>query len=148
MAYSDFFTRATASRGKLWVFHHTRNEVTEILENSRRWINSPNFKSERASRVTLYFRQAGFTDTDVEKFIIRLDMALEEHKVSVCDIPPFMEHREYQIDDEMLQGLIEKVYAERDPLFDKSFYETRTRRDVASISAVYRLRGNNLPKFL
>jgi len=148
MAYSDFFTRVTASGGKLWIFHHTRNEVTEILENSRRWVNSPNFDPERASRVTLYFRQAGFTDTDVEKFIIRLDTALEEHKVSVCDIPPFMEHREYQIDEEMLQGLIEKVYAERDPLFDKSFYETRTRRDVASISAVYRFRGNNRPKFL
>lgn len=146
--YSDFLVRITRNGGKLWIFDHTYKEVMEILENSRRWVNNPDFDPERASRVTLYFRQEGFTDIDIEKFIIRVDKTLESREIGICNTPPYTEKKEYQIDELLLQRLIEEIYSERDPSFDKEQFETRTRRDVASISAVYRLRESNHPRFL
>jgi len=146
--YSDFLTRITRNGGKLWIFDHTYKEIMEILENSRRWVNNPDFDPERASRVALYFRQEGFTDTDIEKFIIRVDSTLKLQEVEIYNIPTYEEKREYQIDELLLQKLIEEIYSEGDPLFNKEQFETRIRRDVASISALYRLRESNHPRFL
>ncbi|GAH47398.1 unnamed protein product, partial [marine sediment metagenome] len=128
-AYSDFFSRLRKNGARFFVFDHLYVELNQILENSKVWVNNPAFDPAKASRVALFFRQAGYTDLDIEKFILRVDTVFTKFNIERVGVPPYMEFREHQIDEVVLLEHLESVLKERDPLFDKDVYADRTKRD-------------------
>jgi len=146
--YEDFMMRLRKGGADLAVFQHTMAEVNEILEGSVKWANRPDFDPARASRVALFFRQQGYSQTEIEKFILRVESILGTYEIKIREVPAYDENGQHVISEGKLQSLIESSYLEGDPSFDKELHEFRTRRDVSSISAIYRLRRDSRPRFL
>ena len=130
---------------KMWIFEHTRQESLQILEGARSWVGRADFDPQLASRTALYFRQQGFTDSQIEMFILRLDDVLSAHGIEVYRDHPYVENREHQIDERRIEQVIQNLYHESDSRFDRDMHHDRVLKDVASIAAVARLRGGVQP---
>jgi len=138
-AFCDFISTLLDKGAKLWIFEHSKQEALQILEGARYWVGSPDFNPELASRTALFFRQQGYTDSEIERFILRVDNTLKLYRIEVFSQHPYMENKEYQVDERHIKGVIEECYGISGS--DQETYEDRTLKDVASIAAVYRLRA-------
>ena len=125
---------------KLWVFEHSRQEALNILEGARFWVGRSDFDPERASITALHFRQQGYSDSEMERLILRFDETLQRHMIDVFSDHKYMEKRVYQLDEGQIRAVIEESYAQSDGRFDAEKREDGTLKDVASLAAVYRLR--------
>ena len=128
------------SGAKLWVFEHSRQEVMNVLEGARYWVNRPDYDPELASITALYFKQEGYDDSEIERFILRLDDTLIRYNIGVFGDHEYIEKQSHQIDEVQLRTVIEKCYAKSDGRFDPEKREASLLKDVASVAAVYRLR--------
>lgn len=145
-AFCDFVSTLNDKGAKLWIFEHSKQEVLQILDGARYWVGQPNFNPELASRTALFFRQQGYTDSEIERFILRVDDVLNRYHIGVFSQHPYMENKEHQVDEGRIRGVIEKCYRS-----SGSNQETHTdgiQKDVASIAAVYRLRAGRRPTLL
>ena len=146
--FAEFVSELRAKGAKMWVFEHSKQEAMQILEGARRWVGSPSFDPNLASRTALFFKQEGYTDSEIERIILRVDGMLDRHGIGVFDTHPYMERREHQLDEVALRGVIEQCYGESDWGFDREIHADRIQKDVASIAAVYRLRVGKRPRLL
>ena len=145
-AFCDFVSTLVDKGAKLWIFEHSKQEALQILEGARRWVGHPDFNPELASRTALFFRQQGYRDSEIERFILRVDDILDRYHIGVFNQHPYMENKEHQVDESRIKGVIEECYGISG--YDQETYEDRTRKDVASIAAVYRLRAGRRPRLL
>ena len=145
-AFCDFVSTLLDKGAKLWIFEHSKQEALQILEGARYWVGHPNFNPELASRTALFFRQQGYTDSEIERFILRVDNILNRYHIEVFNQHPYMENKEHQLDENRIKGVIEECYGISG--FDREIHEDRTLKDVASIAAVYRLRAGRRPTLL
>lgn len=142
-AFRDFVSTLMKKGAKLWIFEHSKQEALQILEGARYWVGHPNFNPELASRTALFFRQQGYTDSEIERFILRVDETLKSYHIEVFRKHPYMENKEHQVDESRVKGVIEECYG-----ISGSDQEDRILKDVASIAAVYRLRAGRRPTLL
>lgn len=133
---------------KLKIFHHNYQETIENLENALTWLDSPSYDPTMASKTVLFFRHEGYTKSEVERIINKLDDTIKEFKITVEDIPEFQPKKDFQINEVKLEELIESAYRKFNTKFDKQKYGIRIKRDIDSISAIYRLRERNKPRYL
>lgn len=146
--YERHFKELTECGASLKIFKHTNDEIFELLESSRNWVEAFEFDPEMASRTTLYFRQEGYSQIKVQNFINNVDRILKENNIVIENKPDYNSQEKYQIDENMLLQIIENIYKEINQSFDSDLYKLRTMRDVDSISAIYRLRQGNTPRYL
>lgn len=106
-AFCDFVSTLRAKGAKLWVFEHSKTEAMRILEGARRWIGSAGFNPELASQTALFFHQQGYTDSEIERFVLRLDDVLAKYHIGVFTQHPYMENRRFQVDESRLRSAIE-----------------------------------------
>ena len=130
---------------KLWIFEHTRQESLQILEGALYWVGRADFDPCLASRTALHFRQQGFSNSRIEMFILRFDDMLNAYGIEVYRDHPFVENREHQIEEPRLEQVIESLYQESNPVFDRDMQRDGVLKDVASLSAVARLRDGVQP---
>ena len=119
-----------------------------ILDSCLQWIGSEYFDPLRASRTLMYFKDNGFTASDVEQFIAGVDKTLEKLRVEVVEKPPVSSGQAFQIDETRLQELIVQVYSDRSPHFDAVEKDSTLYRDVKSIAAIFKLREGKRPRKL
>ena len=147
-AYSDWVKMAISQGVSLFVFRHTYHEFLNILEGCLRFVESSYFDPRKASRALLYFRDQGWSASDVEEFILHIDENLTSLGITVIDSPKPMVDTQHQIDKEALQNLIVDIYKARNPDFIEEEKEYTIYQDVKSISYVYKLRKGRLPRSL
>ena len=145
VAYKEFADLLLLNGAKLFVFRHTLDEFMGILENCMKRVESRDFEPFRASRALIFFRENGFTSSDVERFILGVSDELEKLKITLIDVPLPMKDVNYQIGEDELTKLIVEVYKEKDPNFDETEKDYTIYQDVRSISAIYKLRRGEKP---
>ncbi len=145
-AYEEWVQLACSQGISLFVFRHTFGEFLEILENCLHFIESDRFDPSKANQALLYFRDEGWSSSDIEEFILHIDENLASFGIKVIDPPDFMTAMKLQIDEEKLQELIVEIYKKRNPNFIEEEKEYSIYKDVESITYVYKLRKGNLPR--
>src|SRR3989344_4655076 len=134
--------------GKVFVFDHTFEEVVHIIRNAINWIEHPSFDYSKASRALRYFLSKGETSvSDLELFLSKIPQKLLELGIQRVTKPDYSQE-EYQIDEKEVQEAIITQYKSRDPYFELSGRETTIRKDIDSISSIYRLRKGASPRTL
>lgn len=129
---------------ELFIFRHTYDEFYGILESCLRYIDQP-FDPYRASRALNYFKEEGYSESDLEQFILRVEDRLTALGMRIIEPPLAQELTQYQIDEEKLQQTIEDVYQQRRRFFrgdDKGF---TLAQDIKSIVAIYKYRAGDRP---
>jgi hypothetical protein len=144
-AYREFVKLLSSHQARTLVFRHTYDEYRGIMESCLQWIDSDYFDPFKASRALMYFKDQGFTASDVEQFILSVDSNLSEMNIEMVDRPDPSIDQVYQIDEERLQELIVEVYRQGDPYFDEEEKGHTIYLDVRSISAVCKLRRGHKP---
>ena len=147
-AFCNFVSQLRASGSKLWIFEHSRREAMQILDGARYWVFRPGFDPKLASRTAIFFRQQGYTESEIERFILRVDAVLSEHHIDVFDRHPYMENKVYQVDESHIQRTIESCYTSSNTVSGPETNEDGILKDVASIAAVCRLRAGSRPVLL
>ena len=140
-AFTEFVSDLRTKGARLWVFEHSKTEAMQILDGARFWVGRPDFNPALASRAALFFRQQGYTESEIERFFLRVDDVLRRHQIEIFDEHPYMDNRKFQVDEALVKRAVEEYYGKSDPGFDAETHEDRTLRDVASLAAVYRLRA-------
>jgi hypothetical protein len=69
-AYKYFLQLLDKNSAKLFFFQHTFDEFMGILEGCRQWVKRANFDPLRASRAANFFVENGYTESDIEEFIL------------------------------------------------------------------------------
>jgi len=127
----------------LFIFSHTYDEISNILQGCLSWIEKYDYDPSKASRVLRFFKSEGFKESDVQMFIDRLDRVLKEYSITKVEPPNYSDYSNYLIDEKKLEEFIEEVY-KIDPelIYEKDF---TIQRDIRSISAIYMLRKGQKP---
>ena len=71
---------------KTYIFSHTLNEITTIIDNSCEWINNPDFDPSIATETTYYFVTNNYKVEDIEKISIGLKSSLSDYNIEIIDI--------------------------------------------------------------
>ena len=144
LAYYALVEALRSSEAELRVFGHTYDELMGILKSCRQWIRNPGFDPSKASPALLFFIQSGFTESDIDDFIVRADDFLRELGIKTVDSPAPSEFVDFQIDETKLRERIVSVY-ERSRPFDEVGKAYTLDRDIKSIAAVNKLRRGRRP---
>lgn len=146
--YEEFIKSLLSVGAKIFVFEHTYDETTEILENCLKWIDNPQFDPTHAGKTLLYFTSSSYTVSDVEDFIVRVPEKLKSFSIERVSKPSYNTLKSFQIDEDSLKAHIIQKYKEGNPNLDEYEKEGAIQRDIDTIASIYRLRGNKVPKSL
>jgi len=148
LVYENFLKDLEKQGVKLFIFNHTYDEIYAIFETALKWLGNPNYDPSRASIVTRYFVEHGYTRLDVENYIVKIGILLKRHRISIFPSPDSVEHASYQIDEDKLHRTIIDTYQANNPYFEEWINTFLIQRDVQSISNIYKLRHNKKPKHI
>ena len=128
------------------IFEHNYHEFLSILEGCVSYIQSADFKFDKASRALLYFHENGYSKDLVQVFIGQIPREIENLGISIVNTPNPNRNLEYQIDREALKAHIFEVYNNNDNHSLEEWEENQTiERDIDSIEYIYKLRGSRIP---
>lgn len=118
------------------------DEINEILETARRYIESPDYDPRLANKALSYLRQEGYSITKVDLIIKSIDRVLKDNHI---DIEKNIIEKKFGIDENKLSEEISKNLSLRQfETADK--YADRTKRDVNSIIYTYERRKKIVSK--
>lgn len=122
--------------GFIKIFQHSFDEIVEILETAKKYIESPMYDSRKANKALSYMRQEGFSVARVELIIASLQSTLKENLISIeKDVPEkVLGIDENELTTEINNNLCLREYESIDK------YSERTSRDVNSIIYTYEKR--------
>lgn len=144
-AYRDFLELLLFHGARLFVFRHTLDEFMGILESCVKRIETKDYDPARASRALMFFRENGFSSSDIERFVLAVGNGLAALRINIVDVPPPMKDVAHQIGEEDLSNIIVGVYKQFVPSFDENEKDHTIYQDVRSISAIYKLRHGEKP---
>ena len=114
-------------------------------------MENPAYDPSKATRVLQFFVGEGYTKLDVMRYVNKIETILEEHGIqrkNIVESPDKTTNVIHQIDETQLQDLIVETYSQGDPFFDKTIKAPTLKRDIDSITAIYKLRKGSNPKHL
>lgn len=116
--------------GNLCIFQHTLNEVRSVLASASYAIRNYTNLTHAYGPTIQYFIDSGYTASDVELTIARLEKSLDSLHIKVKARPTPSE--EFQIDEQILHSILESEIAYRRP---EALYH-----DLDAIVAIHKLR--------
>lgn len=143
--YIEFLNLLIDHKATLFVFRHTFDEILTILNSCIRWVDNPRYDPNKASIACNYFVQNNYSESDVERFIVKADAILENNKLKIVESPDPNEDQFYQIDEGQLEDIIITKYKEANPHFNEFEIKSTLLKDIRSISSIYRLRRGLSP---
>jgi len=146
--YTEFLKVLTDQKATLLVFRHTFDEITTILNSCMRWVSSPRYDPNKASIACNYFVQNNYSESDVERFIVKAEDILEKNKLIIVNAPDPNEDKFFQIDEGQLEDIITTKYKEANPHFNEFDIKSTLLKDIRSISSIYRLQRGLIPRNL
>lgn len=154
LGFNDEFRKQTTSsflsmlkdKGSiLKVFRHNYTEFVKIIEGCLNWIDSSDYKSEKASRALLFFIDKGYDKNDIQLFISRVPEKLKQHNIEIVEKPNPNIDQYYEIDRDQLKQLIVDIYNSDGHFFDLEEKMKTIELDIDSIESIYKLRKSNVP---
>lgn len=128
--------------GFVKIYEHTYNEINEVLETARIYIESPSYDPKLANKALSYLRQEGYSITKVDLLIKSMNRILKDNHI---DIEKNIIEKKLGIDENKLSEEISKNLSLRKfETADK--YAYRTQRDVNSIIYTYERRKKIISK--
>lgn len=146
-AYLDFLEMLKDQGAELNIFEHTLDEMIMVLEGCRAWVASRDFSPGKASPVSLYLHDSGYTESDVQHLTATLSARCNSFGLRVVPEPDPNTQWEYQISESDLRRDINEEYG-KSPQFDEHSKALTIDRDIRSVSAVYKLRQGYRPRLL
>ena len=140
--YEKFIFDLINQNVKLFIFQHTYDEVTGILEGCYNWIDNEGYDPSKASLALRYFKEKGYRQSDIELLKNNLPNELEKLNIKIVDSPDII--LKYQIDENKLKNVIIEVYS-ANPYFEPVEKEYTIEKDIKSISSIYQLRKGSKP---
>lgn len=142
----QFIEELIDSGTNIKIFEHNYREFLAILEGCVSYIQSADFKFNKASRALLFFHENGYSKELVQAFISQVPLELGNLGISIADAPNPNKNTQYQIDREALKAQILDVYKNNVKYTPEEWEENQTiERDIDSIEYVYKLRGSSIP---
>lgn len=124
-------------------FRHTVYELRGILESIATRIRTQDLKGiygQSYGQTVDYLMEQGYTASDIEVFISRIDLNLGKLKINVVEKPSYSSTHAHQVDEKALETTLAGVMRYKNDL--------AVQRDVDSISAVMRLRAGRQPHLI
>jgi len=131
--------------GQICVFQHTIDEINGILDNCYRWIEKGGYDLSKANAALVYFVDEGYSPSDVLEFIGNIPQLLGLNEIKIDQAPDPNIDKQHQIDESKLKEYILDAYNIYD-IKDELAIQYTIEKDIKSISAIYKLRGNNKPR--
>ncbi|GFH42570.1 hypothetical protein Hs30E_11210 [Lactococcus hodotermopsidis] len=120
---------------KIAVFEHTAEEVENILEGSKKWVESNSFDISKASLASEYYFENGYNKNHIDLDIARFRNQLKDLKIDILEKPDESENKQFNEDTKSIEELIKK---RRTAVYEP--YNESIKRDVNSINSIYILR--------
>ena len=118
------------------IYQHSYDEIIEILQTARKYIESPLYDPRIANKALSYMRQEGFSIERVDLIIASLKDILKQNNI---DIEKEIPDKNLGIDENVLkQEIVNNLYVRQFESVEK--YDERTERDVNSIIYTYEKR--------
>lgn len=132
----EIITEIRSKGGFVKIYKHTYDEILEVLESAKEYIESPNYDPRLANKALFYMRQEGYSVIQVDLIIKSIDRVLKENFIGIERNTP---DKKLGINENMLfQEISSKLTLREYETADK--YSTRTERDVNSIIYTYEKR--------
>ncbi len=132
----------------MFVFNHTYDEISNILNACPDGLRRPDYDPSRASRVLRYMRENSFSPGDAERIAYGLRDFIKSKGIEVIDHPDPDKNKEYQISEERLFEMLDVEYGGNRPNRDQAARKLTIETDVKSISAIYHLRKGHQGRYL
>jgi hypothetical protein len=126
----------------LRIFDVHYNEVVEILNDCRKWLeNKKNYNPKYASRALRYFVEHNYKVSDVLACQAEIDTIMKKYKIGV-DTHNYETDQlnQYNIDENKLYSIITRLYNENNTYSENHNTEGMIWNDIKAISSVYRKR--------
>ncbi|MFA6571172.1 MAG: hypothetical protein WCT77_08035, partial [Bacteroidota bacterium] len=145
-AYSELFEYLKKNKVTIKVFNHNIDEILNILNDCKNWIEHIDFDYNKASRVMKYFKSQRKKISDIEHEIAMIDENLNRYYIISEDKPDSFENQKYEIDHQKLIGIVKSIYSNNDIYFDENNAERAIYNDIESIASIFRLRKGKKPR--
>lgn len=138
--YLDMIEALKANGARLYVFKHVYNEIWDLVENSIKWIDNPEFDETIASRTAVYFVKTRKTKVEANSILYSLERQINNLGIQIQETNIDYNSCEFDAvhEEEIYQKIIQ-TYKNSSSPFD-STKEEAYRNDARSLYAVYRLR--------
>jgi hypothetical protein len=126
----------------LRIFDVHYNEVTEILNDCRKWLeNKKGYNPKYASRALRYFVEHNYKVSDVLACQAEIDAIMKKYKIGV-DTHNYEADQlnQYNIDENKLYSIITRLYNENNTYFENYNMDGMIWNDIKAISSIYRKR--------
>lgn len=121
---------------KLYCFEHTYEEIKGILTACSNHLGK--YSDSPFGRTVHHLTSLGYTSSDVNLLISKLRKNIELLRIQIVPSPSYSNHQYVIAENELFEKLKDSMTKQVD-----ESGEQRLLRDVASISAIYRIRKNN-----
>ena len=139
--YLKIVNELLIQQANLYIFSHTYDELMQVLEGSKKWLEySIDYDHRKASITTIYFRKENRKVSDVDLLISNLPSDLKKFNIKIKDTPMHKVSKDYPLDITLLEEIIIETYKKTNIYFDKDDKIDSIRKDIKSISAICRLR--------
>lgn len=142
--YSELVKLMKEKEGTLYVFEHTYNEIMNILNGCKHWLQNYDYDPAKAGDALKYFVMQNYKPSDLDLFIIRFPDKLESHSISIWPSIDVDKYRKYQINEVKLTSEIKSLYGDHFLDFVDRRLEEAIAKDVKSISYVNLLRRGKM----
>lgn len=139
--YKEMLSTLKGLGVKFSIFDHIFNEICEIIESSKIWIDNPDYSRSRASDVNDFFVSNNFTKEDVEEYLCSLERKLQSFGIFVEET-----NINYNESDNLFQQNIKNMIIEE---YSKNggFFESKDKTyeaDAKSLYAIHKLRKGKI----
>jgi len=143
--YQNYIESLKNSGAKLRLFEHKYYEVQHILKSCQDWIESPDYKPEKANNACKFFRKNNYKEIDIQMMISSLRETLSDMSISIEVKPEIIP--KYEISESELEENI--LFNYHIPKSELEMWKRRSiEADIKSIVSIYMLRGDSTPLHL
>lgn len=139
-AAEDFLAMLKKKDSSLFVFRHSYDEFLQIAESCLNWIESNLYDPNKASRTLQFFKDEGYTGSNLQLFISNIPEILKKNHIEIVNTPDPNLAQEHQIGRNELKRTILETYNSYGYFFDLEEKEDTLERDITSIESIYKLR--------
>lgn len=137
--YVDMIDTLRSLGAKVKIFKHLYDEVFDIIDGSKYWINNYDYSPGNASRVAEYFISNKYSIEEVDEYLFKLEDKLLSYGIQIEDVDiDYNEPDQFGLYEEDIFEKIKEQY-EATGFFSEEKIETY-RLDAKSIFYIHKLR--------
>ncbi len=147
--FQSFVESIKEGGGEIIVFKHVLDEINLIINSARKTYKLENFDVGRASAIACQFHFEHYNDAQIDAILYNLnENSVLSYDFAIEDLEYENDSDEYQIDYEIFKQILTDIYQDSNPDFDADAKDLTIETDIRSITMVYRMRGDNVPRMV